>query len=633
MILEMTRVQIVGIRGDLQRAVRKLHQIGTLQIDNIHNIPDAPIQEFSINPETQKGQEDSRYLITQIQGLIQTLGCEQAAPADSLSDIAPREIRAQINTLSPRVQELNLARRELESEQEILPRYITTLKKLLPMVPDSANQPGNATIGVLIDVSHINTLDWISKRVLEITRSKAEFVAASVDENTQAMMIVCPRAYASEIETLLGQKDVSQLNLPAEFSHLPPQRSLEALNQRLETIPLEIEEIERRFEELAAEWCPKLNHWLLMLEDTLDEVEVLSRFGETEHTFIIYGWVPARDYEALKSSLEAEIGSRIFVSALEMTPETRKLAPVAMENTRLVRPFERLVRLRAVPLYEDIDPSGLMALFLPVFFGMMLGDIGYGAVLLVLCLALGRRMQSGFLSDILKILRIGAVWSMVFGALYGEAFGTLGEALGLRPIWMDRASPENMMGLILSFVAVGAIHTMLGLVLGIWQAAVHHNRSHLLERGGMLVGLVGLFLLTGTLANLLPKSLTSPSIAVIIVGVVLLGTSMGKAGIVVGPIEFVGVIGNILSYMRIAAIGLASVYLAKVANDLGGMLGNLVVGALVAVLIHALNLAMGAFSPTIHSMRLHYVEFFRKFYEGGGRPYTPFRSHSSPDSR
>ena len=315
-----------------------------------------------------------------------------------------------------------------------------------------------------------------------------------------------------------------------------------------------------------------------------------------------------------------------------MTPEIQKLAPVAMENPGPVRPFERLVRLRAVPLYEDIDPSGLMALFLPIFFGMMLGDIGYGVVLLIVCLILGRRMESGFMSDILKILRIGAIWSVVFGFLYGEAFGTLGETFGLRPIWMDRASPENMMGLILSFIGVGAIHTTLGLVLGVWQAAVHHNRNHLLERGGMLVGLIGLFLLTGTLANLLPASLTSPSIAIIIVGVVLLGASLGKAGIVVGPIEFVGVIGNILSYMRIAAIGLASVYLAKVANDLGGMIGNLVVGALIAVLIHSLNLVMGAFSPTIHSMRLHYVEFFRKFYAGGGRPYTPFRTHTSPDT-
>ena len=90
--------------------------------------------------------------------------------------------------------------------------------------------------------------------------------------------------------------------------------------------------------------------------------------------------------------------------------------------------------------------------------------------------------------------------------------------------------------------------------------------------------------------------------------------------------EFIGLMGNILSYLRIAAIGLASVYLAQVANQMAGKLGNLVLGALVAVLIHALNLVMGAFSPTIHSLRLHYVEFFRKFYQGGGRPYEPFES-------
>jgi V/A-type H+-transporting ATPase subunit I len=99
-----------------------------------------------------------------------------------------------------------------------------------------------------------------------------------------------------------------------------------------------------------------------------------------------------------------------------------------------------------------------------------------------------------------------------------------------------------------------------------------------------------------------------------------------------GPIEFISLIGNVLSYLRIAAIGLASVYLAKVANDVAGMLGSLIVGVILAVLIHALNLVLGAFSPTIHSLRLHYVEFFRKFYEGGGRQFKPFKSQFGSDA-
>jgi V/A-type H+-transporting ATPase subunit I len=142
----------------------------------------------------------------------------------------------------------------------------------------------------------------------------------------------------------------------------------------------------------------------------------------------------------------------------------------------------------------------------------------------------------------------------------------------------------------------------------------------------MLLGLISLFFIVGILTNYLPDDFMTPAISGLVIGVVLLGASLGWLGIIMGPIEFIGLIGNVLSYLRIAAIGLASVYLAKVANDMAGMVGNVIVGLILAVMIHALNLVLGVFSPTIHSLRLHYVEFFRKFYEGGGRPYQPFRS-------
>jgi V/A-type H+-transporting ATPase subunit I len=266
-----------------------------------------------------------------------------------------------------------------------------------------------------------------------------------------------------------------------------------------------------------------------------------------------------------------------------------------------------------------------MAFFMPIFFGMILGDIGYGVLLLILSLAFLRKFRRGVFHDVLVVLAMGSGWAIVFGLFYGELFGTLGEQLGMHALWFDRASPENVAGLLVMTIAVGAVHITLGLILGVWESIRDRNRGHFLERSGMLVGLIGLFFIVGILAKALPAGLMTPAIVGLIIGIVLIGASLGWLGILMGPIEFIGLIGNVLSYLRIAAIGLASVYLAKVANDLAGIVGNIFVGIILAVLIHALNLVLGAFSPTIHSLRLHYVEFFRKFYEGGGKPYQPYR--------
>jgi V/A-type H+-transporting ATPase subunit I len=469
-------------------------------------------------------------------------------------------------------------------------------------------------------------LDLIGRQALDLTGGRAELVTTDVDASTRAMLIVFPSRFAAEIEALLGREDISRLRLPTGFDKGPPDVVIAALHRRLTAIPGEIEGIERELAELAARWSEQLAAWRDTLRDELQSYHVLSRMGETDMTFVLVGWCPAKDVERVERALRDGVGETVLLHKLPLTREMKERAPVVLRNPLPARPFESLVGLLALPRYGGVDPTRLMAFFLPIFFGMMLGDVGYGLLLLAISLGLLHKFKTGIARDVLIVLAMGAGWTIVFGVLFGEAFGTLGEHLGMRALWFERASPQHVAGLLLMTLAVGAVHMLLGLALGVWEAIRERSQGHLLERGGMLVGLVALFGIVGVLVDFLPEGFMTPAIAALIVGIVLVGASLGWLGLLMGPIEFLGLIGNVLSYLRIAAIGLASIYLARVANDMAGMLGSLIVGVIVAVLLHALNLVMGAFSPTIHSLRLHYVEFFRKFYEGGGRPYEPFKS-------
>jgi V/A-type H+-transporting ATPase subunit I len=439
------------------------------------------------------------------------------------------------------------------------------------------------------------------------------------------MLIVFPKAYTNEIETLLGCEDVSRLRLPAGLGEGPPDMVLAALYRRMAAIPEEIKEVRGELESLTAQWSGPLASIRAGLRNEVETHSVVSKFGETDLTFVLVGWVPVKSIEVVRSTLQQIIGENILVQPLEFTQEMKKHAPVVLQNPAVARPFESLVELLALPRYGHIDPTRLMALFLPIFFGLILGDIGYGTLLLILCLALMHKRPNGMFRNLLIVMAIGSGWSILFGVLYGELFGTMGERFGLHALWIDRASSEDVDNLLLMTLVVGSIHVTLGLILGIWEAVRDRNRNHLCESGGMLLGLISLFVLVGTVLKMLPSAFTAPAGVGMVIGIVLLGFPLGKLGPFIGAIEFIGLIGNILSYLRIAAIGLASVYLAKVANDVAGMTGSFIGGLVILVLVHGLNLVLGAFSPTIHSLRLHYVEFFRKFYEGGGRPYQPFR--------
>lgn len=680
MNIEMAPLEIVGLKANLKAIVHTLRQLACVQIDPVDEATGTTARKLTLDRGILQTQEEVSFLLAKVEGLSGILGEGSSHKGPPVMEDYLADARESVEFLTPKVQSLVDRREKLQSEFASLLRYEGTLRKILPMVPHSAHGPGSSqdenspklnsqqgrstplipaisarlaslysrifksdaqdtdlsldfnhdpgivSIGILASRVHAEVLDSISKQILELTSGQADIIASDIDSSTRAMLIVFPQEFFIQVETLLGREDVARLRLPVELGEGPPDVVLQALRHRMATIPDEIQEVEDELRALSNQWCDRLATIRDALRDESDANNVLNSFGETDSTFVITGWAPTKDLDRVTKALKDTIGEEFMLRAIPLTAELKKKAPVALHNPAPAQPFESLVNLLSLPRYGQIDPTRLMAFFLPMFFGMILGDIGYGALLIGLCLLLMRRFKTGIMHDVLLVLTFGSGWAIVFGFLYGELFGTLGEKLGMHALWIDRASAEDVAALLGMALAVGAIHITLGLILGVWEAIKARNRNHLLERSGMLLGLIGLFFLVGILARVLPENFMTPAIAGLIVGIVLLGSSLGWLGIIMGPIEFIGLIGNILSYLRIAAIGLASVYLAKVANDIAGMVGNLIVGVIIAVLIHSLNLALGAFSPTIHSLRLHYVEFFRKFYEGGGRPYEPYRS-------
>jgi V/A-type H+-transporting ATPase subunit I len=520
-----------------------------------------------------------------------------------------------------------LAQSVLENERILLLRYQEFFQVFESMVGRELAWPEGRAFSVVLRAGAGGALAALAHGLEEAADGEIELVHRELTSGEQAVLILASARAAPKVSALLAASRVEELPRPSGIGQADLLHALPAIKARLAQIQESLAAIDRERGALAeTEWA-----WLsalrVFLRDELLRLEARTRVFAADYLFVIEGWVPAPRLADLERRVNTTIGPEVVVSTIgtENWTGRTEAVPVALRNPALFRPFEVLTQMLPLPRYGTVDPTPFVAIFFPAFFGVIVGDVGYGLMLAAFAAALWLKSKPETTVRSISTVALACSSStIVFGLLFGEFFGSLGEVIGLRSFFDRERATIPFLGLAL---ALGGVHIVLGLVLAGLNAWRRDRRREAVGRGitlGMLI-LTALLLLAAF--EVLPGGLLTPLVVAILVAFVALVALEG----IVALIELLSTVGHLLSYARIMALGTASLMMAMVANEMVGAFGSVVVGAVFALLFHLVNFAIGLFSPTIHALRLHYVEFFGEFFSPGGAEYRPF-AHWHPSS-
>ncbi|NLX49234.1 MAG: V-type ATP synthase subunit I [Methanospirillum sp.] len=633
MLEKMSSIVVVGPRGETEQIVDTIYQEGRVHLVDIS--PDATAGHGELQRIDEASLVEVDQLLLKVNGLLKLLPRERPGARgaegveDSLRSLPLSEmigtIRSRLEGLDAKTVDMSNRKADLQLTATTLERYAHILSRLQPIEDALPQLEGFEMTVLLLQKEYAHLFEQIVPRLREITNNQFEYVSAELDESTIAAITIFNKWYSREVHSFLFSQNVNEVRIPPDFSDMPIEEAIRTIRRQQEEGRAEIGRIDAELSELSGRWRRELLDIQRVLEEQRDELRVFSRFAHTDYTFVMKGWIPKSSIPGVRKCLQNVFGGRVALAEVPATPEEIEGAPISFANPFWARPFEFFSRLMGFPRYGEVDPIPFMAIFFPFFFGLIVADVGYGICILALTLFIRWRYPAlVWLRELAMIFMISAIPTIIFGYLFGEFFGDFGEHMGwFHPVVFAGVTwnrMEAMIPLLVLAIAVGVAHVLLGLGLGVVNAVTRRNRRHLFEKVGMIAVILGILLVLIGVVDLGP-----PALLLLGAGLLVLGLPpLLYGGGVRGAVEIMGAIGNIMSYARLMAIGMASVLLAVVANELAGAVGTVLVGVLIAASLHLLNLVLALFSPFIQSTRLHLVEFNSKFYEGSGRPYDPF---------
>lgn len=644
MIAEMKKVQITGLLSERRKIVREMQRLGVLQVEAVDILPEdsenvLAMAQFdqvaermlALDSELSKVRDTMKFL----EEVDRFKGKSGKSPKPILerSDFASEKMYHGVWEKIFAVNRLKSEIEELRLEQNVIKNKITALMPWVDMDMPLETRGTKKTLVLKGAFPASADLEKIKTRLLEFEYCKVLEVGRDRDQIYVA--VFAHNSISEDVGNYLKEIGFSE----ADFHDLTGSviKNIARYEKERDTLQKKIEHIEIAIVKHMGD-LPQMKKMYDYLLNSKERKVVRSKILQTDTAFLLGGFVAEENFERFKEAMQKQF----MVVVQEVPIGEDESAPILLRNSKLVAPFESITKMYSMPNSHEADPNLWVAVFYFLFFGMMLSDAAYGLLLMLGTFVMLKKLKpSGMMEKTLKLMFLCGISTIFWGAAFGGWFGNFAATVFGDESWIARmlspflfdplANPIGMIGLSCAF---GAVHIVVGMGM---------NAYLLIKSGKVWDAVFDVFFWYAVFAGILMLILGGSFVEIgkytALAGVVGLILTQGRAKkgifnkLISGVLSLYGITGyfsDILSYTRVLALCLSTGVIAMVVNIMGTMAGvdnvvGLLLLAVVFVLGHGFNLAMSLLGAYVHTSRLQYVEFFGKFYSGGGKEFMPFK--------